>query len=203
MAYLGIFMVAFTALLISKIWQVLKVCLWRPYALTRSFRNQGVKGPSYSLFSGSLKEMKRLKMDAIQLVLDTTSNDFTCKVLPHYHKWCPQYGETILYWRGTRPVVCITDPDLAKQILSNKFGFYTKPKFNPAIIALTGNGVAVVNGHEWVRRRRIVNPAFSADKLKVMIKKMATCTVSMLEEWKNQANAAEDQCKKIEINGEF
>ncbi|KAF2304827.1 hypothetical protein GH714_038094 [Hevea brasiliensis] len=39
--------------------------------------------------------MKRLKMDAIQLVLDTTSNDFTCKVLPHYNKWCPQYDRRV------------------------------------------------------------------------------------------------------------
>lgn len=64
-------------------------------------------------------------------------------------------------------MVSISDPDLAKQILSNKFGFYVKPKCSPAIQALTGNGVALVNGGEWARRRRIVNPAFSMDKLKV------------------------------------
>ncbi|XP_021676113.2 cytochrome P450 709B2 [Hevea brasiliensis] len=205
MAYVGILMVAFTflLLLLPKIWQVVKICLWRPYALSRSFGKQGVKGPSYSFFSGSLNEMKRLKMDAAQIVLDTTSNDITPRVLPQYHKWCPRYGETILYWFGTRPVVCITDPDLAKQILSNKFGFYVKPKCSPAIQALTGNGVALVNGLEWVRRRRIVNPAFSVDKLKVMVKRMATCSISMLEEWKNEANAAVGQCRKIEINGEF
>ncbi|KAG8653365.1 hypothetical protein MANES_05G007600v8 [Manihot esculenta] len=112
-------------------------------------------------------------------------------------------GETILYWFGTRPVVSISDPDLAKQILSNKFGFYVKPKCSPAIQALTGNGVALVNGGEWARRRRIVNPAFSMDKLKVMVKRMATCTVAMLEAWKDEANAAMDQCKTIEMNGEF
>lgn len=97
MAYVGIFMAAFTFLLLPKIWQVLKISLWRPYALSRSFRKQGVKGPSYSLFSGSLHEMKRLKMDAAQIVMDTTSNDITPRVLPQYHKWCPLYGEFLSY----------------------------------------------------------------------------------------------------------
>lgn len=36
-----------------------------------------------------------------------------------------------------------------------------------------------------------------------MVKRMATCTVAMLEAWKDEANAAMDQCKKIEMNGEF
>ncbi|XP_048235561.1 cytochrome P450 709B2 isoform X2 [Ricinus communis] len=142
-------------------------------------------------------------MAANQTVLDHHSNDIVQRVLPQYHKWSPLYGETILYWHGTRPVICITDPELAKQILSNKFGFYAKPDLSPAILALTGNGVAVVNGLEWVRRRRIVNPAFSVDKIKVMVKSMATCIVSMLDEWENQASAAEDQCKKIEMKAEF
>ncbi|KDP28356.1 hypothetical protein JCGZ_14127 [Jatropha curcas] len=199
----GIFMVALTVLVVSKIWRLVKISIWKPYALTRSFRRQGVSGPPYYLFSGSLNDWKRLKMDATQTVLDTNSNDITPRVLPHYHKWCQQYGETILYWYGTRPVVCIADPELTKQVLSNKFGFYVKPKCSPAIEALTGKGVAIVNGQEWVTRRRIVNPAFSVDKLKVMVKRMAPCIVSMLDEWRNQVNAAEDQSKTIEINEEF
>jgi cytochrome P450 len=36
-----------------------------------------------------------------------------------------------------------------------------------------------------------------------MIKRMTACTISMLNEWKNQIVATEDQCQTIEVNGEF
>ena len=77
-------------------------------------------------------------------------------------------GETFLYWFQTQPRICIPDPELAKQILSNKFGFYVKPKSRIHVTQLVGKGVAIVNGEDWVRRRRILNPAFNVDKLKVL-----------------------------------
>jgi len=66
-------------------------------------------------------------------------------------------------------VITIPDAELAKQILSNKFGFYGKSKINPSFLALIGNGLATVTGLDWVRHRRILNPAFSIDKLKVLV----------------------------------
>ncbi|XP_065859915.1 cytochrome P450 709B2-like isoform X2 [Euphorbia lathyris] len=167
MDYVGILIVATVVVLASKIWNVVWIFLWRPYVLTKRFGKQGVRGPPYSLCFGSLTEMKNLKMEANHTLLDPTSNHILPRILPHYHKWCPQYD-------------C-----------------------NPAVLALTGKGVALVNGAEWSRRRRIVNPAFSVDKLKVMVKRIVKCTISTLEEWENQANSAEEKCLKVEINGEF
>ncbi|XVF33010.1 hypothetical protein REPUB_Repub17cG0131600 [Reevesia pubescens] len=189
--------------LVSKILQVLRIVVWRPYALTKSFKKQGVKGPPYSLLRGSLNEIKKLKKAAEEIILDTHSDDILKRVLPHYYVWSLEYGETFLYWNGTDPHLCISDPEVAKQILSSKFGFFYKPRVSPSVQALTGKGLALVNGLDWVRHRRIVNPAFSSDKLKVMVKRMVACSVSMLEEWKHQAELADDNCIKIEINGEF
>ncbi|WCJ22584.1 Cytochrome P450 709B2 [Euphorbia peplus] len=202
MDYVGIFMAALAIIFASKIWKNVWICLWRPYVVTTSFQKQGVRGPKYSVCFGSLDEMKKLKMEANQTFLDPNSNDILPRILPHYHKWCPQYGETILYWYGTRPVVSITDPELVKQVFSD-FSFFLKPDCSPAVLALTGKGVALVNGPEWARRRKIVNPAFLVDKLKVMVKRIVACTSSTLEEWENQANATSEKCVKIEMNGEF
>ncbi|KAJ4727942.1 putative Cytochrome P450 [Melia azedarach] len=102
-----------------------------------------------------------------------------------------------------QPRICISDPELAKHVLSNKSGFYVKPKHRPSAEKLAGKGLSVVNGLEWAKRRRTVNPAFTIDKLKVMTRQMAACTISMIEEWKNQANASEEQGKTMEMNGEF
>lgn len=78
-------------------------------------------------------------------------------------------GETFLYWQGTEPRIFISDHELVKQILSNKFGFYVKPKTRPEVLKLAGNGLVFANGIDWVRHRRILNPAFSMDKLKVFL----------------------------------
>lgn len=39
--------------------------------------------------------------------------------------------------------------------------------------------------------------------LQVIVKRMTACTITKLDEWKNQVVAAEDHCHSIEMNGEF
>ncbi|KAJ1397989.1 Cytochrome P450 [Sesbania bispinosa] len=156
-------------------------------------------GPPYSFVSGSLPEIKTMMKDARKRVMDSHSHDVTQRVLPHLHKWSSLYGHTFLYWYGTQARICIPDPELAKEILSNKFGFYAKSKTRPSIKAMIGEGLVLVNGVEWVKRRRILNPAFSMDKLKVMISRMAACTISMVDKWKSEAIEA----KTIEMNEQF
>ncbi|XP_022769769.1 cytochrome P450 709B2-like isoform X2 [Durio zibethinus] len=195
--------IALAVVLVSKILQVFRIVVWRPHALTKSFKKQGVTGPPYFLLKGSLDEVKKWKKAAREIILDTNSNDIFKRVIPHYYIWSLKYGETFLFWHGTQPHLCISDPELAKQILSNKFGFYNKPCVNPFLQTLAGKGLLFMNGLDWVRRRRIVNPAFSLDKLKAMVKRMVACSLSMFEEWKHQAELAENNCIKIEINEEF
>ncbi|CAJ2628946.1 unnamed protein product [Trifolium pratense] len=204
MGYLiiAIVMVTFT-IMISKIWTICLIVFWRPYALTRHFRKQGVMGPRYSLVSGSLHDIKTMIIDARKSVMDKHSNDITQRVLPHYQIWSSLYGERFLYWYGTEAMICISDVELAKEILSNKFGFYPKRKVRPSLVTLIGEGLILSDGVDWVSRRRILNPAFSMDKLKVMISRMASCTISMVDEWKTKAIEAKDKSMTIEMSKEF
>ncbi|KAK7269528.1 hypothetical protein RIF29_22259 [Crotalaria pallida] len=167
------------------------------------FHKQGVMGPPFSIVSGSLHEIKAMVKDESEKVLDSHSHDITQRVIPYIHKWSSLYGKTFLYWYGTQPRICILDPEMAKEILSKKFGYYAKPKARPSVVTMLGNGLVLANGLEWVKRRRILNPAFSVDKLKDMISRMAECTVSMLDEWKRQATESKDKSKTIEMNREF
>ncbi|KDP35172.1 hypothetical protein JCGZ_10706 [Jatropha curcas] len=100
----------------------------------------------------------------------------------------------------------ITDPELIKEVLSNKYGFYVRSSVRPTLKTLVGKqSLIFVEGHDWLRQRKLLNPAFSIDKLKIMTKKMADCTIAMLEGWKNQPLEAykETQCMKIEMSQEF
>ena len=52
-----------------------------------------------------------------------------------------------------------------RQVL--KSGHFGKTDPHPAILALLGKGLVLVDGADWVRHRRVANPAFAMDKLKV------------------------------------
>ncbi|CAN1287894.1 Cytochrome P450 709B1 [Linum perenne] len=158
---------ALIVILAANILQLLNKLLWRPYVLTRHFRNQGIHGPPYRLLHGSLREIKELGRDARDMVLDSRSNDIVPKVMPHYHKWFSKYGDTILYWYGLQPRVTVMDPELAKQILSNKLGLFVKTTSASRPSLLLGKGLVMLDGPVWASRRRILNPAFSMEKLKV------------------------------------
>lgn len=99
MGYVGVVLMGVVSIVIvSKIWEVFKVVVWRPYWLTKTFEKQGIRGPTYKLLYGSLKEIKKLKKLARDAVLDTDSNiDITPRVLPHYHKWSSEYGQFSSY----------------------------------------------------------------------------------------------------------
>uniref|UniRef100_A0A1J3ICI3 Cytochrome P450 709B2 n=2 Tax=Noccaea caerulescens TaxID=107243 RepID=A0A1J3ICI3_NOCCA len=193
---------ALLLLVVPKIYEACRILVWRPLMLSRRFEKQGISGPKYKILHGNLPEMRKMKQEAKLSVLDSSSNDIFPRVLPHFQQWMSQYGETFLYWQGTEPRICISDHELVKQILSNKFGFFVKPKTRPEILKLAGKGLVFVDGIDWVRHRRILNPAFSMDKLKLMTKLMVDCTLRMLEEWGKQGNGGETE-KVVMMNIEF
>ncbi|WZZ74171.1 cytochrome P450 709B3-like [Brassica napus] len=185
-----------------KIWEACWIFLLRPWMITSRFKKQGISGPKYRFVYGNLEEIKKMKKEAKGWVLDPNSNDIFPCVFPHYHQWLSQYGETFLYWNGTKPTLFISDPELGKQILSSKLGFAVIAKTRPEVLMLFGKGLAFIEGDDWVRHRRILNPAFSMDRLKVMTKGMVDCTLRMLEEWRIH-KCGEEVMMRMEINKDY
>ncbi|EOA16440.1 hypothetical protein CARUB_v10004593mg [Capsella rubella] len=186
---------------VPKIWQACLVLVWRPLMLSRRFKKQGISGPKYEILYGNLSEMKKMRKEANLRVLDTKSNDIFPRVFPHYHQWMSQYGETFLYWNGTKPTLYISEPELAKQILSSKFGFTIIPVKRPEVFILFGKGLSFIEGDDWARHRRILNPAFSMDRLKALTKPMVECTLRIFQEWRKQSNG--EVVMKVDLEKEF
>lgn len=61
----------------------------------------------------------------------------------------------------------ITDPELIREILSKSY-IYQKIQGNP-ITKLLAQGLASYETEKWAKHRRIINPAFHLDKLKVAL----------------------------------
>ncbi|CAN7053071.1 unnamed protein product [Brassica rapa subsp. trilocularis] len=184
---------------VPKMYNALIILVWQPFVLTRRFKKQGISGPKYRFLYGNIDEINKIKRESHVSVLDPNSNDIFPRIFPHYQQWMTLYGATFLYWNGTEPMLCISDLELVKQILSNKSGLFVKSKIRPELFKLVGmKGLVFVEGVDWVRHRRILNPAFSIDRLKIMTKVMVECTLRILEEWSDVKRE-----QKMEMNREF
>lgn len=62
-------------------------------------------------------------------------------------------------------MVHIMNPEDVKLILT-KMDSFPKPEPSP-LIKLLAQGIAAYEGEKWVKHRRIINPAFHVEKLKV------------------------------------
>ncbi|KAM0884344.1 hypothetical protein ACQ4PT_031054 [Festuca glaucescens] len=189
---------ALLALAVSRLWSYAVVRLvWRPRAVARMFREQGVRGPPYRFLRGSSEDIRRMKADAEGVQLDMHDHDYPRRILPHFVKWKDQYGRPFVYWFGPQPRICIDDHEMVKQILANKSGHFMKNDAHPTILAIIGKGLIMVEGKDWVRHRSVVNPAFAMEKLKMMTRTMVSCAECLIKKWEDQA--ANNKIREIEV----
>ena len=69
-------------------------------------------------------------------------------------------------WVGANPRVSIMDPELIREVLSNKSGCFENTQLSP-LLKVVVTGLAAHVGEKWAKHRRIINPAFHQEKLKV------------------------------------
>ncbi|XP_059067296.1 cytochrome P450 CYP72A616 [Cryptomeria japonica] len=193
LSFVGVILMAVLVNIVVKIW-------WVPLRTQKFLRNQGIHGPPYKLFYGSTKELLEIKKHAKLTSLKITPHDITPLVVPHIDVWVKQYGRIFVYWLGTAPKIVVDDPEIMKQILSNKSEHYEKPELNIQLRRLLGYGLASSNGEKWAGQRRLLTPAFHLESLKSMVPVMAASTAKMLEKWRN---AIGEGVKEIEVSEEF
>ncbi|XP_051199945.1 cytochrome P450 709B2 [Lolium perenne] len=196
-------LVALAVMLVTWVWTVaMQHLVWRPYAVAKAFRRQGIRGPAYRFFVGNNEESKAMRVATADDVLDLRSHDIIRRVLPQYQAWMAAHGKVFLSWVGYRPALCVADYDMAKQILSNKTGLHSKTDPGPNIMALLGKGLVFTEGDEWARHRRVVHPAFTMDKLKMMSKTMEECAAKVIREWEARAMVA-GGVAQVEVGQQF
>ncbi|MQM06405.1 hypothetical protein Taro_039228 [Colocasia esculenta] len=74
------------------------------------------------------------------------------------------------------------DPVLIREVLSNKFGHFQKQSSSP-LGRLVITGLATYEGEKWALHRRIINPAFHVEKLKLMLPAFSACCNELLSRW--------------------
>jgi cytochrome P450 len=168
--------------LLWKAGRLLDQMWWQPRRLERALRAQGIPGTSYRFLTGDLKEYGRLAKEAWAKPLPLRCHDIAHRVLPFVDNLVREHGKMSMSWFGPNPKVTIVDPELSKDVLSNKFGHFEKLKF-PALSKMLGDGVASHEGEKWVKHRRILNPAFHLEKLKRMLPAFSACCEELVSRW--------------------
>uniref|UniRef100_A0ACD5Z0W4 Uncharacterized protein n=1 Tax=Avena sativa TaxID=4498 RepID=A0ACD5Z0W4_AVESA len=160
--------VLIVSLILRQCGRALWYLVWRPYAVARWFREQGIQGPPYRLVVGSLPEFRRLLISGRGYALDAGCHDYASLVHPYFQKWASDYGRTFLYWFGPIPAICSTDMELVKQVLADRTHLFQKDYLNPKFEIIFGKGLIFANGDDWKRHRRVVHPIFNHEKLVMM-----------------------------------
>jgi len=198
-AFVAILVVLFGSIVVK----LFRDLIWRPYAFHKAYAGQGIRGPPYRILVGSVPEYTELLRESHAQPIENISHDIVPRMMPHYLKWRQIYGETFFYWFGIHSRLYISEPELIKEVLSNKFGHYHKAAPRPLLLSLLGRGLPLIDGLRWVNHRRIVSHVFDVDKLKTMVKKMAACTSSMLDNWQEMVAPVNSHGKEIDVHHEF
>uniref|UniRef100_A0A453R067 Cytochrome P450 n=1 Tax=Aegilops tauschii subsp. strangulata TaxID=200361 RepID=A0A453R067_AEGTS len=198
----GLVLASLAVVLATSLWTAAVHLVWRPYAVARAFRRQGIRGPAYRFFVGNNEEAMAMRAATADDVLDLRSHDIIARVMPHYKAWVASYGKMFLSWSGYTPALCVRDLDMVKQILSNRTGLYGKTNPGPNLLALLGKGLVFSDGDDWARHRRIVHPAFTMDKLKMMTRTMAECAGEMVRPWEALAAASDGGVARVDDVGQ-
>ncbi|KAI4333423.1 hypothetical protein L6164_018243 [Bauhinia variegata] len=153
--------------------------LWlKPKRLERFLREQGLKGNSYTPLFGDLKQMLAMTK-ATESKPINIADDALTRALPFHQFIVQKYGKNPFLWFGPTPVVNIMKPEQIKYVFNKNYDF-PKPSISPlANFLLTG--LSQKEGEEW--DRKIVNPAFHLESLKLMLPAFYQCCEEMMDKW--------------------
>ncbi|KAM7268400.1 hypothetical protein ACFE04_010566 [Oxalis oulophora] len=191
--YLVSILVSIIVVIVLRVgWMVLNWIWLKPKRLENYLWRQGLRGNRYRFLSGDLKENVRMLTYAKARPIEF-SNDIVPRVSPFLLKQLQTYGKNFVMWMGPEPRVTIMNPDHIKEIL-NKNNDFLKQDFNPLTKMLAG-GLTIHEGDKWVKHRKIINPAFLQEKLKLMQSAFYASCNGIVSKWEDLVLAENGSCE--------
>lgn len=156
---------------------------WIPSQITIIMSSQGVQGPPYKFIYGNTKEITAMRNQSMGKAMDI-SHDIFPRIQPHVYSWTKIYGMNFLNWHGSQAQLFVTEPELIKEIMTNKEGAYPKMEMEGYAKKLLGEALITNEGEKWAKVRKLANHTFHSESLKCMVPEMGASVETMLEKWK-------------------
>src|SRR5213078_1241574 len=103
-----------------------------------------------------------------------------------------KHGPVAPYRAGTERAFLVDDADLVKHVLADNASNYSKGTFiNEAFKMVVADGLLTLEGADWRRERRLMQPAFHMERLNALGTSMTNATLIMLERWEGIARTGE------------
>ncbi|TYI96064.1 hypothetical protein E1A91_D01G043500v1 [Gossypium mustelinum] len=166
-------------------WRALNWVWLTPKRLERCLKQQGFAGNPYRFLSGDIKESFTMSRQTRAKPMHV-SDDIEAYVVPFLHQTINNHGNNSFMWIGPRPRVTIMDPEKIREIFT-KFTDFQKPHSNPLVRFLVG-GLSNLEGDQWSKHRKILNPAFHQDKLKNMLPAFYQSCNEMISKWEEMVS---------------
>lgn len=190
---IGLTFVATLAVVVAATWAVWSAAQrwwFRPRKLERMLLSQGLRGSKYRFPDGDLRDVRNLVLETRRKPMPL-SHCILDRVVPHLKRASDLYGDENklpFFWFGPYPRVIIMDPEIVKDILSSKFGHFERLK--STTLGSLVQGLATYDGEKWAKHRKIINPAFQVEKLKMMIPAFSACCDELMNRWEGLAGEA-------------
>ncbi|KAI3502069.1 hypothetical protein L1887_30100 [Cichorium endivia] len=151
--------------------------------MDKFLREQGLNGNRYKFLFGDMKEMVQMTADAKLKPINLT-DDIAPRIMPFIQNAVKTYGKgkNFYTWMGPRPMVHITEPALVREILADHNKFQKAKGGNP-LAKLLARGLIDVEADQWEKHRKIINPAFHVEKLKLMVPAFYISCIEMINKW--------------------
>ncbi|CAH8293491.1 unnamed protein product [Eruca vesicaria subsp. sativa] len=162
------------------IWKGLNLAWFRPKKHEAYLKRQGLSGTPFTFLVGdAIREASMVKQAKTRPI--NLNEDFTPRVMPMILQTVKDHGETCYMWMGPTAGVIVTKPEHIKDVL-NKVNDFPKPPVHP-VVELYSTGVALYSGEKWSKHRKIINPSFHQEKLKIMIPAFYESCLEMISQW--------------------
>ncbi|GAU46597.1 hypothetical protein TSUD_99470 [Trifolium subterraneum] len=173
-------------LVLTWAWRILNWLWFKPKKLEKLLREQGLKGNSYRLLVGDVKDLLKMRKEATSKPMNL-SDDIVPRVYTYLQQSAIKYGKNSFIWFGPTPRLNITDPELIKEVLNKMYDF-RKPDVNP-LFKLLVNGLVNLEGEQWNKHRKIINPAFHLEKLKIMLPIFFKSCDDLISKWETMLSS--------------
>ena len=105
--------------------------------------------------------------------------------LETFRSWASEYGDIFYYRAAWFHVYFLNRPDLIEYVLVRNPQNFLKDRVVQNSRWLLGTGLLTAEGDAWKRQRRLIQPAFSRDRIAAYASCMTESTEQMLTTWRS------------------
>ncbi len=102
-----------------------------------------------------------------------------------------QYGDFVIQWIGTFPLIFTRDPDVIHDVLvTHAASFHKSPDYrdeNRGLARFLGQGLLTSEGELWRRQRKLIQPAMHPRRIEAYADTMVTLTRQTIANWQDGA----------------